>query len=110
MRKVDVGIGYRIQKYRERIGLKQEELAEKVDLSCNYLSAIEREVQTPKLDTLIRIINALGVSADIIMVDVIDAGVSVQCTQLEKRLEKLPIKEKNKALHILDTIIEELEK
>lgn len=36
-----MGIGYRIQKYRERIGLKQEELAEKVDLSCNYLSAIE---------------------------------------------------------------------
>lgn len=28
-----MGIGYRIQKYRERIGLKQEELVEKVDLS-----------------------------------------------------------------------------
>ena len=55
-------------------------------------------------------IEALETKPDIIMVDVIDAGVSVQCTQLEKRLEKLPIKEKNKALHILDTIIEELEK
>lgn len=39
-----MGIGYRIQKCRENKGLKQEELAEKVDLSCNYLSAIEREV------------------------------------------------------------------
>lgn len=105
-----MGIGYRIQKCRERMGLKQEELAERVDLSCNYLSAIEREVKKPKLDTLIRIINALGVSADIIMVDVIDAGVNVQCSQLQTKLEKLPIRDKNKALHILDTVIEELEK
>lgn len=66
------------------VGLKQEELAEQVELSCNYLSAIEREVKTPKLDTLIRIINALRVSADTILVDVIDVGVTVQCTQLEK--------------------------
>ena len=63
------GVGRRIQKYREKMGLKQEELAERVDLSCNYLSAIEREVKTPKLSTLIRIVNELGVSADEILED-----------------------------------------
>jgi transcriptional regulator with XRE-family HTH domain len=105
-----MGIGYRIQKCRENIGLKQEELAEQVELSCNYLSAIEREVKTPKLDTLIRIINALGVSADIILIDVIDAGVAVECTQLEKKLKKLQLKDRKKALNILDVVIKELEK
>ena len=36
-------IGKRIQMRREVLGMKQEELAEHVNLSPNYISAIERE-------------------------------------------------------------------
>ena len=61
-----MGIGYRIQKCRESKGIKQEDLAERVELSSNYLSAIEREVKSPKLGTLIRIINALGLKIEIV--------------------------------------------
>lgn len=103
-------IGRRIQKCREEIGLKQEELAERVDLSCNYLSAIEREVKTPKLETLIRIINELGVSADEILQDVVDAGIRSKYTQLEERMKKLPIKEQHKILHVVDVMVEDAEK
>ena len=105
-----MGIGYRIQKCRESKGIKKEDLAERVELSSNYLSAIEREVKSPKLGTLIRIINALGVSADVIMVDEIEAETNLQYTQLEEKLKKLSSKEKKKVLHILDVIIEELAK
>lgn len=104
------GIGKKIQKAREAAGLKQEELAEMVDLSCNYLGAIEREVKTPKLDTFIRIINALDASADEILVDVLEAGTKIKCTRLEERMDKLPIMKKNKVLRILDVIIQEEEK
>lgn len=104
------GIGKRIRKYREAARIKQEELAEKADISCNYLSAIERGVKTPKLDTLIRIINALGVSADEILVDVIDAGTKTQCTMLEGKLNRLPLKKKQKILRILEVLIVEEEK
>ncbi len=104
------GIGYRIQKCREKAGLKQETLAEMVELSCNYLSAIERGVKTPKLDTFIRIINALGISADEVLIDVIDVGMKTECTQLEERMKHLPIKERKKILRILDVMIEEAEK
>ena len=44
--------------------MTQEALAERVEISWNYLGAIEREVKTPKLATLVKIINALEVSAD----------------------------------------------
>lgn len=104
------GIGKRIKKAREAAGLKQEELAEMVDLSCNYLGAIEREVKKPKLDTFIRIVNALDVSADDILVDVLEAGTKIKSTRLEERMEKLPIKKKNKVLRILEVIIQEEEK
>lgn len=104
------GVGRRIQKYREKMGLKQEELAERVELSCNYLSAIEREVKTPKLSTLIRIVNELGVSADEILEDVLDVGVRTRCTKLEEQLDILPLKEKQKILHVMEVMIEDAKK
>lgn len=101
------GVGKKIKEYREAAGLKQEELAEIVDLSPNHLSAIERDVKTPKLETFIRIVNALNVTADEILVDVIDNGIKTRYTQIEERLSALPLKEQKKIMRILDTMIEE---
>lgn len=92
------------------MGLKQEEFAEKVDLSCNYLSAIERDVKTPKLETLVRIMNELGVSADEILQDVVDVGIRAKYTQLEERMKKLPLSEQRKILHVVDVMVEDAEK
>lgn len=100
-------IGERIQACRKKLGLKQETLAEKVEISPNYLSAIERGVKIPKLDTFIRIINALEVSADEILVDVINAGTRIKSTQLDEKLNKLPIGERRKILKILEVLVDE---
>ena len=54
-------IGSRIKAARERAHLTQEQLAEIVDISPTHMSVIERGVKTPKLDTFVRIANALGV-------------------------------------------------
>lgn len=104
------GIGKRIQKYRVEAGMTQEKLAEMVEISCNYLSAIEREVKVPKLDTLIRIINVLHLSADDILQDVVDGSMKTRCTQLEMRMQKLPQKERERILRVVDVLIEEAEK
>lgn len=100
-------IGYRIQKCREKAGLKQEEFAERVNLSPNYLSAVERGVKTPRLETFIRIVNELGVSADEILQDVLKAGVRIKCTNLEERIEQLSQLDKEKVLRVVDLLIEE---
>ena len=101
------GLGKRIQKCREEAGMTQEALAERVGISWNYLGAIEREVKTPKLDTLVKIINALEVSADDVMLDVLCVGRKVRCTKLEEKLQSLPKEKQDKILRILDFLIEE---
>ena len=104
------GIGKRLKQYRLDVGLTQEELAEMVEISSNYLSAIEREVKIPKLDTLIRIINALQLSADDILQDVVDASFKSECTRLEKKIQGLPRREKERIIRVVDVLVEEAEK
>ena len=83
-------IGKNIRKYRLMRKLRQEDLAEKADLSINYVGAIERGEKTPSLESLISIINALGVSADMILADVLDNGYLVKDSLLAQKLDKLP--------------------
>lgn len=54
-------LGLRIREERKRAGLTQEQLAEKVELSTDYIGYIERGKQAPYLKTLERIAQILGV-------------------------------------------------
>ena len=54
-------IGVRLKELRKGKGLSQEELAEKVQTSANYLSHIERGTKNPTLDMLIKIADSMGV-------------------------------------------------
>ena len=65
-------IGSRIKVARERKHLTQEDLAAIVDLSPTHISVIERGVKPPKLATLVAIANALDVSADTLLQDVVE--------------------------------------
>ena len=55
-------IGKNIRKFREIKKLRQEDLAEKTDLTTNYIGMIERGEKIPSLETFINILNSLGVS------------------------------------------------
>ena len=63
-------IGLNIRKCRNAKKMRQEDLAQKANVSSNYISAVERGVKIPSVETLIDIMNALGVSADMIFCDV----------------------------------------
>lgn len=104
------GVGKNIQRYREAAGYTQEGLAERVGISSNYLSALEREVKNPKLDTFVKIANAVGASADEILSDVLENKLKGNCIELESKLKKLPLQKQYKTLRILDVIIAEEEK
>jgi len=54
-------IGKRIQELRKRQGLSQEQIAEKAEISSNYLSRIECGKENPTLDMLIKLASALNV-------------------------------------------------
>jgi transcriptional regulator with XRE-family HTH domain len=54
-------VGQRIREYRKRSRMSQEQLAEKAALSYKYLGEVERGCVNVSLDSLMRIVKALGI-------------------------------------------------
>lgn len=98
-------IGKNIRKFREIKKLRQEDLAEKTDLTTNYIGMIERGEKIPSLETFINILNSLGVSADMVLSDVLDNGYTVKDSLLNEKLEKLVPKDRNRIYEVIDTMM-----
>ncbi len=62
-------LGERIQEERLRLHLTQAQLAEAVDISDTYMGAIEQGQRSLTLDTLVRLVNRLGVTVDYLPAD-----------------------------------------
>ena len=62
-----INLGKRIAKRREQNGMKQNVLAEKVGISNNYLSSIERGKEKPSLEVVVRICIELEVTPDYLL-------------------------------------------
>ncbi len=53
-------IGSKIKALRLKKGLTQEELGERTDLSKGYISQLERDLNSPSIETLFNILEVLG--------------------------------------------------
>lgn len=85
---IDYGaIGHRIRKYRLDMGLSQEIVSERADLTPAHFSHIERGNTKPSLPTLIRIANVLGVSLDELLCDNLDKSLHVRVKDVDRLLE-----------------------
>jgi len=78
-------IGKRIQELRKTQRLSQEQVAEKADISPNYLSRIECGKENPTLDMLIKLADALEVE----MWEMFDFGHEVNIKELREAMNKL---------------------
>ena len=94
-----------IKQLRKAAGLRQEDLAEKTDLTTNYIGMIERGEKIPSLETFINILNSLGVSADMVLSDVLDNGYTVKDSLLNEKLEKLVPEDRNRIYEVIDTMM-----
>ena len=54
-------LGESVRSERKKAGLSQEKLAEKADLSTVFISRIERGVESPSVDSLVKIARALRI-------------------------------------------------
>ena len=99
-------IGSRIKVARERKHLTQEDLAAIVDLSPTHISVIERGVKPPKLATLVAIANALDVSADTLLQDVVDRSVEGVSNELATEIMKLSAKERSRIINAIRALTE----
>ena len=54
--------GQRLREQRIKHGLTLEQLAEKSELSSNYIGMVERGLKEPGLATIVKLLNALNLS------------------------------------------------
>lgn len=100
-------IGNNIRKYRLMKKLRQEDLAEKAGLTANYIGMVERGEKIPSLETFIKILNTLGISADMVLSDVLDNGYTIKNSMLNDKLEKLAPEDRNRIYEVIDTMIKQ---
>lgn len=100
-----VSIGKKIRYYRETKKWTQEDFAEKAGLSLTYVGMIERGEKVPKLETFINIANVLGVSADILLADVLNTGYQIKTSLLSEKIDMLPAEQREKIYAVVDTML-----
>lgn len=98
-------IGRNIKKYRIEKKLRQEDLAEKTDLSSNYIGMVERGEKIPSLETFISILNALEISADMVLADVLKQGYVVKNSLLNEDMQKLSQDDRERIYLVIETLI-----
>lgn len=101
-------VGQRIQQARRNRGMTQEQLAEAVGLSPAHISVIERGAKPTKITNLVAIANALCVSSDELLVDVLDRTAKVESTQIYDELSVLSQQKQHLVLKILHALVSEL--
>ena len=98
-------IGKNLRQCRLAKKMRQEDLAEKTNLSPNYIGMIERGEKLPALDTFIDILNALDASADVVLADVLNARYDIKTSIISEKVQKLSSKEQKTVLDIVDAVI-----
>lgn len=82
---------------------RQEDLAEKTDLTTNYIGMVERGEKIPSRETFIKILNALGVSSDMVLTDVLETGYTVKNSMLNEKLDE----DRNRIYEVIDTLVKQ---
>ena len=100
-------VGLRIKEAREAKNLTQEDLAALVDLSPTHISVIERGLKAVKLDKFVAIANALDVSADRLLFDVVTRSVDGVANELSQAIKKFPPDEQKRIIKAVRAYVED---
>ena len=97
-------LGERIREGRLKLKLTQAQLAEDIDISDTYMGAIERGERSLTLDTLVRLVNRLGVTVDYILSDAVSDSDSNIMEQMKQIMDGHPLERKQMAVNVLRTL------
>ena len=100
-------IGLRIRKERKELGWTREKLAEKAEISVQFLADIETGKSSMTTNTLYKVVLALGVTSDYI---VFGADAPVDTSEISVMLSKLPKRDRDLAINILKNFVDEVTK
>ena len=101
-------LGKKIRESRIKKGYTQQDLADRAHVGVVYISEIERGIKMPSLNIFIKIIDALGVSADYILRDEISTGKEYVCMEITEKLIALTPSQRKTATDILNAYLSNL--
>lgn len=101
-------LGQNVKKYRLAAGLTQDAASELAGLSSNYFRQIEMGNKTPRLETFIKIAEALHVSTDKLLFGNLSWSSDIKTGELQERLNNLPPAKKDFILAVLDSMIQNI--
>ena len=85
----NIQIGQNVRAVREQARLTQEQLAERIEVSTQYISDLERGVVGISIPTLKRLCGSLGISSDLILfghsTDDILLSIAEKCRNLSQK-------------------------
>lgn len=86
-----ISIGKRIKQARETANITQEHLSSLLGCTPQHVSALERGVKQPSLETLVSIAILLNVSADFLLQDVLRVPASPVSDEIAMILSRLSL-------------------
>lgn len=102
-------LGQRLRDARQAKGITRQVLAGKTNISEVYLGEIERGLKMPSLNSFIKIIEALEVSADYLLRDELTSGREYIYDEITQKLNNLTPKQRKTVADILDAYIKNLD-
>lgn len=97
-------IGIRIMQRRKERGMTQEQLSERIEISKNHLSSIERGIYIPTTQIIFRICDVLGKTPDYYLI----GKISKNTNRMFEILQSLPNDTQRIVLKLLETYLEEI--
>ncbi|MHB1484826.1 MAG: helix-turn-helix domain-containing protein [Saccharofermentanales bacterium] len=100
-------LGIRIANERKRNNLTQEQLAEKIGISSNYVSNIENNYSIPSLETLVKFCSSLNVTPDYFLIGTVFSSDEYYKDEIFNKINKCSDKEKRLIAKFIDWILDE---
>lgn len=95
-----MNIGSNLKAIRLQLGLTQSQLSELSGVELNHISKIELDKSDPKLSTIYKLINALGVTPDALLL--LEQPIMEIYTN---RIRQLPLDAKAVVYHLVSTYV-----
>ena len=99
----------RFKECREKAEPTQAELAGKVGCTEQYISVIERGINFPAYNRLVRILNILDVSADAVLRDVLDYAAEQRASELSEMVAALSARDKREIFEVVELLVRQAE-
>ncbi len=96
-----MSFGDNLKRIRRDRGLTQSELADKCGIRYGHISKIERNIGDPKISTLYKLMNALDVSSEALLMDEDKISLDGLAAIIAERIKGIPDDKKE---HIIDVV------